>query len=267
MSRLTTADDLYAVMQLHHSASPEEIKAAYRRLAHQHHPDRNPGDKEAVERFKKLQQAYSILSDPDRRKAYDRLRATKDPPSAFVDDFFFSIGEFFEELFGGGGNVVHISLERALQGGPVMVRGKDGSLTRIVLPRGVKNKFRIRSSEAPSAYVFTFKVLPHSIFTRKGNALHMKLSLNGLEALLGCTRTVTDPYGDTVTIDVPPNSSPGTRLRIKGRGVQLETNRSGDLLVNLEILPLAPSDHKTLYAAAYAAGLIHGSAQEQQTEL
>ena len=256
MSRLTTADDLYVVMQVHRSASAEEIKIAYRRLAQLHHPDRNPGDTQAEERFKQLQQAYSILSDPTRREAYDRLRAATDPPSAFVDDFFSSIGEFFEEFFGGGGNIVHISLERALQGGPVMVRGKDGSLTRIVLPRGMKNKFRIRSSEAPNAHVFTFKVLPHPVFTRKGNALHMKLPVNGLEALLGCTRTVTDPYGDPTTIHVPPNSNPGTRLRLKGRGVQLGTNRSGDLLVDLEILPLSQSDQKLLHKAAHAAGLM-----------
>lgn len=258
MSRLTIADDLYAVMEVDPSASAEEIKTAYRRLAQQHHPDRNPGDDEAEERFKRLQQAYSILSDPARRKAYDQLRITTKPaPSpVFVDDFFSSIGEFFEELFGGGSNVVHISLERALRGGPVMIRGKDGSLTRIVLPRGVKNKFRIRASDDPAARVFTFKVLPHPVFTRKGSTLQMKLPLNGLEALLGCTHTIVDPYGEPITIDVPPNSTPGTRLRLKGCGVQTETKRTGDLLVDLRILPLKLSDRETLYKAAHAAGLI-----------
>ncbi len=258
MPRLTIADDLYAVMEVNPSASAEEIKIAYRLLAQRHHPDRNPGDDEAEERFKQLQQAYSILSDPTRRKAYDRLRAANrpDPAPVFVDDLFSSIGEFFEELFGGGSNLVHISLERALRGGPVMIRGKDGSLTRIVLPRGVKNKFRIRASDDPAARVFTFKVLPHPVFTRKGSTLQMKLPLNGLEALLGVTRTIVDPYGDSITIDVPPNSIPGTRLRLKECGVQSDTRRTGDLLINLEILPLKPSDREALHKAAQAAGLI-----------
>ncbi len=258
MSRLTTADDLYAVMEVDMYASAEEIKHAYRRLAQLHHPDRNPGDDEAEERFKRLQQAYSILSDPTRRQAYDQLHAASNPvpTTAFVDDFFSSIGEFFEELFGGGGNTVNISLERALQGGPVVIRGKDGSLTRIVLPRGVKNKFRIRASDDPGARIFTFKIVPHPVFTRRGNSLQMTLSLNGLEALLGCTRPITDPYGETTMIDVPPNSMPNTRLRLKGCGVQSDTKRTGDMLVDLKVLPLSPPDRETLYQVAKAAKLI-----------
>ncbi|MCY4159974.1 MAG: DnaJ domain-containing protein [Bacteroidetes bacterium] len=258
MPRLTIADDLYAVMEIHSSASAEEIKIAYRRLAQLHHPDRNPGDPKAEERFKRLQQAYSILSDPGRRSAYDQLRVdlNPDPPPAFMDDLFSSIGGFFEELFGGRENVVNITLERALQGGPVMIRGKDGSLTRIILPRGAKNKFRLRASDDPDARIFTFKVLPHPVFTRKGRSLLMELSLNGLEALLGCTRSVRDPYGSTVTIDVPPNSAPGTRLRLRGYGVQSDSRQTGDLLIDLKILPLSQAHRETLYQAAQKAGLI-----------
>jgi len=260
MARLTTSDDLYSVMGVSHSASSEDIKAAYRKLAHQHHPDRNPGDDEAEERFKQLQQAYSILSDPTRRKAYDQLRRSlqPDPSPVFVDDFFSSIGEFFEELFGGRSNVVNISLERALRGGPVIIRGKDGSLTRIVLPSGVKNKFRIRASDDPSERIFTFKVLPHPVYTRRGTHLHMRLSLNGLEALVGCSKTFTDLYGEPLSIHVPPNSMAGTKLRFKQRGVQSETKRTGDLLVELQIIPLNSSEIKILQEASQAAGLIDG---------
>ncbi|MCY3999946.1 MAG: DnaJ domain-containing protein [Bacteroidetes bacterium] len=260
MARLTTSDDLYAVMGVNYTASPDEIKAAYRKLAHQHHPDRNPGDSEAEERFKQLQQAYSILSDPSRRRAYDQLRRSiqPDPSPVFVDDFFSSIGEFFEELFGGRSNVVNISLERAIRGGPVIIRGKDGSLTRIVLPPGVKNKFRVRASDDPNERIFTFKILPHSVFTRKGANLHMHLSLNGLEALVGSSKTFTDLYGEPLTIEIPPNSTHGTKLRYKGRGVQSETRKTGDLLVNLHITPLNSLEIKILQGAAHAAGLMEG---------
>src|SRR5215211_5793193 len=63
--------DPYQTLGVDRKASDEEIKKAYRKLARQYHPDRNPGDKSAEERFKEVQEAYSILSDTDKRKAYD----------------------------------------------------------------------------------------------------------------------------------------------------------------------------------------------------
>ena len=120
----------------------------------------------------------------------------------------------------------------------------------------MKNKFRIRASDDPDARVFTFKVRPHPHFTRKGTSLLMKLSIDGLEALLGCTRSIVDPYGGTLKLEIPPNSAPGTRLRFKGYGVQLENKSPGDLLIDLEIRPLSPADRKTLHQAAKEAGLI-----------
>ena len=173
-----------------------------------------------------------------------------------MDDLFSSIGEFFEEIFGSGGNVVHISFERALQGGPVMIRGKDGSLTRIVLPPGIKNKFRIRASDEPGARVFTFRILPHPVFTRKRNNLLMRLSVTALDALLGCAKSITDPYGDVLTVDIPPNSTPGIRIRLKECGVRSNKKRPGDLLIDLDVVPMNSADRQLLYKAALAIDLI-----------
>lgn len=66
--------DYYEVLGLAKGASEEEIKKAYRRLAKQYHPDLNPGDKTAEERFKEVNEAYGVLSDPDKKSRYDQIR-------------------------------------------------------------------------------------------------------------------------------------------------------------------------------------------------
>jgi molecular chaperone DnaJ len=90
--------DYYEVLGVGRDASPEEIKKAYRRLALKYHPDRNPGDKEAEERFKEASEAYQVLSDPERRAQYDRFgHAAFDPQAGGFGGFDFSAG--FEDLF------------------------------------------------------------------------------------------------------------------------------------------------------------------------
>jgi molecular chaperone DnaJ len=108
--------DLYEVLGVARSASDDEIKKAYRKLARQHHPDANPDDPKAEERFKEISAAYDTLSDPDKRKAYDQFGASGGmgaqggfDPSAFSDfaqERGFDISDLFGDLFGrrrGGG--------------------------------------------------------------------------------------------------------------------------------------------------------------------
>jgi len=101
--------DYYEILGVSKAATPDEIKAAYRKLALKYHPDRNPDNKEAEEKFKAAAEAYQALSDPEKRKRYDQYgTADMGAGQGFgqnmnMDDIFDNFGDIFENLFGGGG--------------------------------------------------------------------------------------------------------------------------------------------------------------------
>jgi len=102
--------DYYKILGVDKSASQAEIKKAYRKLALKHHPDRNPDNKEAEEKFKAAAQAYEVLSDAQKRKQYDQfgdagfegMSGPGGPGSMNMDDIFSAFGDIFGDIFGGG---------------------------------------------------------------------------------------------------------------------------------------------------------------------
>src|SRR5947209_9965984 len=107
MSKTMTKRDYYEILEVSRTATSEEIKRSYRKLAVKYHPDKNPGDHTAEEKFKELAEAYDVLIDPDKRAAYDRFGhaafaqgagARGGGAGGFHDPF-----DIFKEVFGAGG--------------------------------------------------------------------------------------------------------------------------------------------------------------------
>jgi molecular chaperone DnaJ len=146
--------DYYQVLNVGRNSSQDDIKKAYRKLAMQHHPDRNPGDKAAEEKFKEAAEAYEVLGDPEKRKRYDQfghegIRGTDFRPFTDVNDIFTTFGDIFgggfggsifDEVFGGG--------TRQRQRGPTVVPGSDLKLrlklTLEEIATGVEKKLKVK---------------------------------------------------------------------------------------------------------------------------
>jgi molecular chaperone DnaJ len=154
--------DYYEVLGVSKTATPDEMKKAYRKLALQYHPDRNPGDKAAEEKFKEAAEAYDVLSTPDKKVRYDQFghagmgaNAGYGPGGMNMDDIFSHFGSIFESAFGGGGFHSFTSgfggggrrqqSRRANRGSDLRVRVK---LTLEEIAKGVEKKIKVHKKIA-----------------------------------------------------------------------------------------------------------------------
>ena len=154
--------DYYEVLGVDKSASEDEIKKAYRKIAIKYHPDRNPGNKEAEEKFKEAAEAYEVLHDAQKRQQYDQF-GFDGPQGGFggfgggasmdMNDIFSMFGDIFGGHGGfsgfGGGGFGGGSQKRVYQGGDLRVRVK---LTLQEAATGVTKRFKIRKDVTCSAY-------------------------------------------------------------------------------------------------------------------
>ena len=151
---MATKRDYYEILGVDKNASPEDLKKAYRKLALKYHPDRNPGDKEAEEKFKEAAEAYSVLSNPDKKARYDQFgHAGVDASGGFggggmdMNDIFSQFGDLFGDLFGGRGGGFGFG---GFGGGRQQRRVMRGSNLRIKMPltleeidSGVEKKVKV----------------------------------------------------------------------------------------------------------------------------
>jgi molecular chaperone DnaJ len=274
--------DFYKILGVAKDVSDAELKKVYRKLARENHPDSNPGDKKAEERFKNISEAYSVLSDADQRREYDALRAmgggarfTAGGPGGaggFEDVFStlfggapgragYSTGSFGGGFpgFGGGfgpqrgsdlSTTVSINFIDSIQGTTVKLKTGEDS-TNLKVPAGIEDgqKLKVRGRGQPSPnggptgdLLVTIKVKPHPVFTRDADNVRVTVPVTFAEAVLGATILVPTLGGEPVKLKVAPGTPNGRTLRVRGKGVQRATN-SGDLLATLEIaVPARVSD-------------------------
>jgi DnaJ-class molecular chaperone len=265
------AETLYEVLGVPRDAKPDAIRSAYRKLARKHHPDVNPGDKKAEERFKKIATAYEVLSDEKRRAAYDEfgeesLQGGFDADKARefakwqrarsqqrATRFEGGPVEFdFAELFGGRRRgprrgqdlyaTVAMDLREALQGAEVSLELPEQGTVRVRIPPGADtgSTIRVPGKGAPGAgggppgdLVIETEVRPHPQLRREGLDLHLALPVTLDEAYNGASIDVPT-FDGTVVLKVPPRSQNHAKLRLRGKGVARKDAR-GDLIVELDV--------------------------------
>lgn len=257
--------DYYKILNVESTASDDEIKKSYRRLARKFHPDVSK-EKGAEERFKAINEAYEVLKDKEKRSQYDQLKANgyrpgddfRPPPGAsggaggFQYDFNDMGGaggfsDFFESLFGAGrrphqqqapsGSRVKLSipLEKSYSGGKQKIRIGKRTL-EINIPVGIKPGQSIRlagQGEHQGDLMIEIDYKEHPEFELDGLNILYTLTLMPWQAALGANISVPT-LGGLVELKVPANSDTGKRLRLKGRGMPSKSIK-GDQLVEIEV--------------------------------
>jgi len=289
-----SSKNFYDVLGVSKTASDKEVKQAFRKLARKHHPDVNPGDKSAEARFKDINTAFEVLSDPKKRKAYDKygenwqyadqLDAQQQGPfggfSGFSDfskrsgqgtrvqfvDFgdmgdYNDLSDIFTNFARGAGaraapqrprrgrNVEYpteVTLEEAYNGTTRIVDDVLGHRLEVKVPPGVKDGSRIKVSgkgepgpgEGPRGDLYlVVSVRPHAVFQRKGNDLHVDVSVPLTDAVLGGEASVPSLKGKSLSLKVPPETQNGKSFRLKQQGMPVMGDTAkGDLIAKIKVV-------------------------------
>ena len=281
------AANLYETLGVKRDASTDDIRKAYRKLARKHHPDVNPGNKAAEDKFKAISSAYEVLSDAKKRAEYDEfgdaaLQGGFDPAKAreyaswqdrrsqrasnFGDGgpAEFDFAELFNRRRGPSrGQDIHatfqMDLRQAVEGAEVSIDVPEQGTVRVRIPPGADTGSVIRLAGRggpgarggpPGDLVIETEVRPHPVLRRDGLDLYLTLPVTLDEAYNGASVDVPT-FDGTVVLKIPPRSQNHARLRLRGKGIERKTTR-GDLFVELDIR-MPDQDDDALAAALRAS--------------
>lgn len=250
--------DFYEVLGVSKNASAEEIKAAYRKLALKYHPDRNPGNKDAEEKFKEAAEAYEVLSDAKKRGQYDQFgHAAGDAgfQQQGMDDIFEHFGDIFGDIFGGGAQ------RRRKKSGPTPKRGhdlaQDISITLEDAFHGIKKEityYHFATCEQCNGKGMPAGATAKTCPTCKGAGEQMfrqglfayaqacaTCSGEGFlisEPCKGCKGQSRIQKYDTISVSIPQGVFDGAELRVSERGdAGVFGGTSGDLFLRIHVMP------------------------------
>ena len=238
--------DYYEILGVAENASIDEIKKSYRTIAKENHPDKNPGDKAAEERFKAATEAYDTLSDTEKRAKYDQLRKLGATGSGFGFGFqpgrggssrttSTESGRSFEEEYADFMRDFGTRTQRERYGGESSGGSRFGGLDDLIgnlFGEGKKESAQSTQSNEPQP-------TDDSFFKRKGNNAYVDLKINLAQALLGSKVRVRTPSGKKVTVKIPAGTEPEKMLRVSGMGYQSMAG-TGDLFIRLN--PVMPKN-------------------------
>jgi DnaJ-class molecular chaperone len=271
--------DLYRILGVGRTATHDEIRGSYRKLAKEYHPDRNPGNSEAEEKFKRVSAAFDILGDPDKRKKYDagEIDASgRDTPGGFYNDArygrykpadnFGDFGDIFGDVFGRGGGAgggfnmrgmdyrYHLEIDflESVNGIKKRVLLPEGETLDINVPSGViqGQVLRLKGKGGPGVgrglagdALIELKIRSHPYFEREGDDIILDLPITIDEAVLG-GKVEAPTIDGRVSLTIPKGASSGQTLRLRGKGVKnTQSGNTGDQLVKLRIvLPQRPDE-------------------------
>ncbi|MFC1890778.1 DnaJ C-terminal domain-containing protein [Thermodesulfobacteriota bacterium] len=209
--------DYYQILGVSKSASPEEIKKSYRKLAMKYHPDRNKGDKDAETQFKNISEAYAVLSDKEKKKQYDMFGSEGFQNRYSQEDIFRNsdFGSIFSEFgFGGGGG------------------GRGQNIFSQIFGNAGQTQFRGGGSQFNS---FGSRSRPI-----KGKDLVYELSINLEDAFNNSEKIISYQAGgskqDSVSVKIPKGISSGKKLRLHGKGqAGINNGPPGDLYIQIRV--------------------------------
>ena len=253
-------EDYYEILGVSKSASASEIKKAYRKKALQYHPDKNPGDANAEQQFKKAAEAYEILSDQQKRQKYDQFgHAAFEGGQGFggggmnMEDIFSQFGDIFGSAFGGGFGGFGGGGRRATKGKNLRVRVK---LTLEELVLGVEKKIKVkRKVQAPEARFSTCGTCGGSgqVMRVTNTVLGRMQTASTCSACGGSGQSLVNrPPGsdvngliakeELVSVNIPAGVEDGMQLKMSGKGNDAPGNGiSGDLIILIQV-----ESHKSL---------------------
>ena len=239
--------DHYKTLGVAKNATPDDIKKAYRKLASQHHPDKG-GD---TSTFQTIEEAYRILSDPDKRNQYDNPHPqfngfSGDPGFNFNG---FNLDEMFGQMFArqqgqnfGQRNQIFrtqiiVTLDEVYNGGSQVLKIQTPTGTKVInidVPKGVMDGSSIRYENIldNATLLIEFRIRPHLKFERRGNDLYCNQSISVLDLIVGSSFEFETISGKVLEVGVNPKTQPYMQLKISGQGMPIPgTSRFGDQII------------------------------------